>query len=482
MLISPTISNDLVTSMRATTTTSRFLVVLLIVSFLSLPSVPITEVHLVNDAIPAADEPLSIILMIGDGMGYEHVELARLVEVGEFGSLNMQESDWNASVTTHSANAAVTDSAASGTAIATGTKTNNGYIALSPSLVPLETILEYAQTQNKSTGVVSTCRIVDATPASFMTHTDSRYNFDEIARQIVEEANVDVLLGGGLDYFNSSQISTMITNGYSVVYNRTELASITSGRVFGLFNGYHMDYEYDRDYSLQPSIAEMTNKSIELLSQDFDGFFLMVEGGRIDLAAHDDDKVRNALDTIAFDKAVDVALDYVKDHNNTILIVTADHETEGLVVLSNNFNSELPGDLVVEEDKRTLRAERANNVTVDWTATYHTDWLVPLFAFGDAFSDLSEDVTIDNTDIYTLMKDFYLGNPLNVTEPPPTTTEPADTTTTEPTDPTETSSETDTTTGPTSAPGIPLDSSLILAVSAGAAIIILVAVLMIKRR
>ena len=157
----------------------------------------------------SANGPLSIILMIGDGMGYDHVELARLVEVGEFGSLIMQDSDWNTSMLTHSADAAVTDSAAAGTAMATGNKTDLGKIGVSPSDIPLETILEYAQTLNKSTGVVSTCRIVDATPASFMTHTDNRYNFDDITQQIVE-ADVDVLLGGGLDYFNNPQTRSYV--------------------------------------------------------------------------------------------------------------------------------------------------------------------------------------------------------------------------------------------------------------------------------
>lgn len=486
-------SIDLVKPMRAATTSSKLLILLLVVSFLSIPSTNIIAVQTVSQAIPAAGEPLSIILMIGDGMGFNHVELARLVEAGEFGSLNMHDSDWNASATTYAANAAVTDSAAAGTAIATGTKTNTGYLGMNPSQTPLETILEFAQTQNKSTGVVSTCRIIDATPASFMVHTNSRYNYADIAQQIVE-SDVDVLLGGGLDYFDGTQISTMISNGYSIVYNRTELASISSGQVFGVFAGYHMDYEYDRDYSVQPSIAEMTNKSIELLSQDSDGFFLLVEGGRIDLAAHDEDQVRNALDTIAFDKAVDVALDYVKDHNNTILIVTADHETEGLVVTSHNLNSELPGDLFSEEDRRTLRAERANNVTVDWTATYHTNWHVPIFAFGEAFSELDENFLIDNTDIFSLMKDFYLGNPLNetiltsttTTTDITTTTDTTSTTTTtgstETTTDTATTTDTETTTSPTDTSEIQLDSPLLLAISLGSAIIIIVALVLIKRR
>ncbi|MFW9893210.1 MAG: alkaline phosphatase [Candidatus Thorarchaeota archaeon] len=465
--------------------------VLIVIAFLSIPSVPIVYIQPLESSYLASDEPLSIILMIGDGMGYEHVELARLVEFGESGSLIMQDSDWNATVTTYSANAEVTDSSAAATAIATGNKTNNGFVAMSPTLVPLETILEYAQTLNKSTGIVATTILNHATPASFMTHCDSRNNYPEIARQIVEEASVDVLLGGGSAQFSGSQISMMSSNGYSVVYNRTELNAITTGKVFGLFSSSDMAYEYDRDYAVQPSIAEMTNKSLQILSQDPDGFFLMVEGSRIDHAAHAEDHQRDALDTIAYDKAVGVAIDFVKKRNNTILFVTADHETEGLVVLSHNLNSELPSDFISEEDKRSLRIERANNVTINWTATYHTNWSVPLFGYGTVFSDLTNNSTIDNTDIFTLMKNFYMGVPLNSTEEPPPTTEP-----TEPTEPTDTTTTTgmpvitDTTTTtatststdePTSTPGDLLYSSLILAAGVGAAVIIVVALFMIRR-
>ncbi|MFW9927468.1 MAG: alkaline phosphatase [Candidatus Thorarchaeota archaeon] len=442
----------------------RHLSVFLILTFLFLPISSMATPVSINSMTIAADEPLNVILMIGDGMGFEHVELARLVEEGEAGSLVMQQLTWNASVTTHPANVAVTDSAAAGTAIATGTKTINGVVALNPALQPLETILEFAQTLNKSTGVVSTCRLVDATPASFMTHVDNRNDQDEIARQIVEEAEVDVLLGGGLDYFSSSQLSTMESNGYTIVYNRTSMLDVTSGRIFGLFAGVHMDYELDRNYVTTPSLAEMTNKSIELLSQDTDGFFLMVEAGRIDLAAHSRDKARNALDTIAFDKAVQIALDYVEVHTNTILIVTADHETMGLVVTSSNLNTELPSTLSIESEKRLLRAERANNVTVDWTAEYHTDTPVPIYCYGSAFSDLPVDIAIDNTNIYSLMKDHYFGNPLSVV---PVTT-PATTTPT-------------TTTSPIP-PATPLDLNLITIALVGSLAVICVVVIVIKKR
>jgi alkaline phosphatase len=421
----------------------------------------------------ANQEPLSIILMIGDGMGFEHIRLAQLVEVGENGSLAMQRLIWNASVTTHSANAAITDSAAGGTAIATGHKTNNYMVGVLPNGTPVESILEYAQSLNKSSGVISTCRIVDATPATFMTHVDDRYSMTEIARQLVEEASVDVLLGGGTSYFSSDQIDAMISNGYSVVYDRSSMMAVTTGRILGLFGAIHMDYEIDRNYVTTPSIAEMTNKSIELLSQDPDGFFLMVEGGQIDLAAHDESKVNNALETIEFDRAVKVALDYVKVHSNTILIVTADHETMGLVVLSHDLDTELPSSLLTQNENETLRIARANNVTVDWTATYHTAWQVPLFCYGSAFSGLPLNVTIDNTNTFALMKDYFLGNPLNV--PPveiPTTT----TTTTTDSTTTATTSQSPTTTG------APFDTSMLAIAAIGAAVVVVVVLISLRRK
>ena len=242
----------------------------------------------------ASDEPLSIILMIGDGMGYEHVELARLVEAGVNGTLGMQRFDWNSSALTYSMDSAITDSAAAGTAMSTGNKTNNQYIAVDATGHTLDTILEYAQTLDKSTGIVSTATVYHATPASFMTHVLDRNNYSEITRQIVEEAEVDVILGGGIAGFTSEHITTMETNGYSIVNSRTELAGITSGKTLGLFNVGYMRYEQIRPIETEPSILEMTNKAIELLSQDPDGFFLMVEGGRIDHAAHDWDTVNTA--------------------------------------------------------------------------------------------------------------------------------------------------------------------------------------------
>lgn len=377
-------------------------------------------------AFPAQEDGLSIILMIGDGMGYEHVKLGRLVEVGEDSDLVMEQSPLNISVTTHSANANITDSAAAGTAIATGIKTNNGMISVNPSGETLDTILEIAQTLGKSTGLVSTCYIQHATPATFMTHVASRSNLSVISRQIVEEANVDILLGGGKAYFSEAQLDEMEANSYAIVENSTQLASVSSGKVLGLFSAGHMPYEQDRNYSIVPSLAAMTIKSLEILSQDSDGFFLMVEGGRIDHAGHANDKIDAALDTIAFDEAVEVALDYVQGHSNTILIITADHECGGLLVLSDTLNDDLPSHWNTEEQNRMLRIARANNVTATWSTDYHTADDVPLYYYGIESDFLTNNSVIDNIEIFDLMQSYYLGQSSTTT----TTTIATTTTTT----------------------------------------------------
>ncbi len=376
------------------------------------------------------EEPLSVILMVGDGMGYEHVRLARWIEVGRNGTLQMERYDFTASVLTHSEDQEITDSAAAATALATGFKTNNGLLSMNPGGETLETILEIAHGLNKSTGVVSTCFVQHATPAGFYAHVQSRSSYSEISRQLVEETSVDIILGGGTSYFTGSQLTTMEGNGYSIVTNRSQLLSVASGKILGLFSDSYMDYEKNRDFSETPSLAEMTEKSIDVLSQDSDGFFLMVEGGRIDHAGHDNHKVNDALDTIAFDEAVGVAIEHVKSNANTILLVTADHETGGLAVISETLNGALPDSSMDESGNRSLRIERANNITVSWSSDYHTAVPVPLYGFGSTLQSLPDNYTIDNTEIFYLMADYFTGNPLSITNVTTTTTTSTITTTT----------------------------------------------------
>jgi alkaline phosphatase len=361
----------------------------------------------------------SIILMIGDGMGFDHVKLARFVELGKNQNLSMESLDLNISVMTHNAFFETTDSAAAATAIATGVKTYNRRIAIGTDDSILETILEIAKELNKSTGLVTTTSIQHATPASFMTHVLNRNNYDEITRQIVEEANVDILLGGGLEDFSTPQLEEMKSNGYSFVENKTALEAISSGKVLGLFADGHLSYEQDRNFSLIPSLYYMTRKAIEILNLDNDGFFLMVEGGRIDHGSHSNNKVNAILETIAFDLAVKEALDYVKNHSNTILIVTADHETGGLAYINDNLDTTLPSAINTEDENRTIRITRINQLDVSWSTGGHTKRHVPFFACGDTFENISDVSLIDNTDIFNVMKNYLLIEEINLPDRQP---------------------------------------------------------------
>ncbi len=370
---------------------------------------------LVNDHNGISTSPIkttcndySIILMIGDGMGFNHVKLARYIEVGKDQRLTMENLQLNFSVMTHNVQQLVTDSAAAATAMATGYKTINGKIAILPNGISLPTILELAQEMDKATGLVTTTSILHATPASFMTHVDSRNDYNEITRQIVEEVEVDILLGGGKKYFSSVHLETMENKGYSIVENKSALLAHTSRKLLGLFADSHMDYEITRNYELTPSLADMTQKAITILDQNPNGFFLMVEGGRIDHGSHDNEKDLAALEAIEFELAVRKAVSYVKKHSNTILIITADHETGGLTIVSDNLNETIPQSSFTEEQNRTIRINRVNQIEVAWSTGGHTNQTVPFFALGEPFENLTSNLLIDNTDIFTIMHDYYL--------------------------------------------------------------------------
>ncbi|MFX1357343.1 MAG: alkaline phosphatase [Promethearchaeota archaeon] len=359
----------------------------------------------------------TIILMIGDGMDHEHLKLAKWVEIGKNNCFSFELVPIIDNVTTYSADNSVTDSAAAATAIATGYKTNNGYLSILPSLISVQTILEMAQEKGKSSGIVSTTEVTHATPAAFMTHVTSRSQTSEIARQIVEESGVDIIMGGGKVYFNSQQINQMQMNGYQIVENKTGLQSISSGKLFGLFADSHLPYEIDRDYSLTPSLADMTDKAIELLSQDPDGFFLMVEGGKIDHAGHANNKVNVALETIEFYYAIERAITFVKNTKNCLLIITADHETGGLLILGDNLNSTLPSQSNTPEENEFLRIKRSENISVSWSTTSHTNADVPFYAYGLDDESIKNFTVIDNTDIIKIMKSFLQienQEPLNI--------------------------------------------------------------------
>ena len=318
----------------------------------------------------------NIILFIGDGMGPQQIGLARYYSLFVLGKeLNMTKVmnlGSTAFMTNYSLNYVVTDSAAAATALATGYKTNNGMIGMTPEGIPRITILEKAQELGKRVGLVTTTRLTHATPAAFAAHIDSRSKENEIAVQMLEH-KVDVLLGGGRRHFipqsvkgskrkdDLNLLAEAEKMGYTVVENAEEFRAVNpilTKRLLGLFKSSHMSYELDRDPAKEPSLAEMTEKAIQILSLGRKGFFLMVEGGRIDHASHVSDAAGTIHETLAFDEAIGVALKFAADHPNTLIIVTADHETGGLA-MTKGLNPEGKLDYTTVQDLREISQIKA---------------------------------------------------------------------------------------------------------------------------
>jgi len=353
----------------------------------------------------ANGQPRAVILLIGDGMGEAQRTAARWQAVGEGGQLAMDAMDVSGWSHTGSADNPVTDSAAAGTALATGVKTNNGVISLDPLGNTLPTILEHAQAKGMAVGLVTNVPMAHATPAVFASHVPSRNMMTEIASQMVDH-QVDVLLGGGEEDFlpegeagcypgdgkrtdGRNLIDDAVTAGYTHVCTPAAFATVplTTTHLLGLF----ADGGMTRPFS--PTLVQMTQTAIGILGQDPDGFFLMVEGGQIDWACHANDAANAITDTIDFDAAVAVAQAYAATNPNVLVIVTADHETGGMSVALDPTGD--PG------EDGPFRMPDDTLFYVNWVTTTHTSADVPTTAQG-AYADLLN-VTSENTYIYSVM-------------------------------------------------------------------------------
>ncbi len=272
----------------------------------------------------AGSRPRGIILFIGDGMGFSQVTLGRLAKGGPDARLALDDFPVTGFAKTHSADQWVTDSAAAATALAAGVKTKNFAIGMDAQGAAIRSIAEAARDKGYATGLVTTSRITHATPGPFAAHVAVRTSEAEIARQYVD-AGIDVLMGGGEALFTSDLLGRYSEKGYHIVRTRGELVACGAKKLLGLFAEQHFDYVIDRP-STCPSLAEMTRRAIEVLSDR--PFFLMVEGARIDMACHSADAPSSALEMIEFDEAVGVARQLAGP--GTLIVVTADHATNGL--------------------------------------------------------------------------------------------------------------------------------------------------------
>lgn len=344
-----------------------------------------------SQPLTGADRPKNVILLIGDGMGVAHLTLGHLAT----GGLNAERMPVGGLVKTFPFGGMVTDSAASGTAMATGHKTRNGMISISPEGDTLRTVLEFAEARGMATGLVATCQITHATPAVFAAHVSDRDMEEEIARQMTG-SGVDVLIGGGWSYFLPKEIADsrrkddidlvgLLKKRMPVVRSvgeLMELEGVSSAAAF--LAPLACPPAKERTWSL----AELTSMAIKILSSGGDGFFLMVEGSQIDWAAHDRDDDGILHEMKDFDGAVGIALDFAESEGATLVIMTSDHETGGFALHESSKHS-------------------GRKVDPAFTSDDHTMEMVPLFAYGpgaEAFGGIHDNTFIGVTLIDYLKK------------------------------------------------------------------------------
>jgi alkaline phosphatase len=323
--------------------------------------------------------PKNIILIIGDGMGLAHVYAALATNHGH---LNLDACTNLGFSKTYSASDFITDSGAGGTAIATGTKTYNGAIGVNTDSLPQKSILEYAEANGLSTGLIATSAITHATPASFIAHVKNRDSYDAIALDFLK-TDIDLFIGGGLKNFNNRSdslnlIDSLNHKGYQVLYTLNDVLKSNQRKIAALLASEAMPRYSKGRGNMLPLAGE---KAFEVLSHNRNGFFIMCEASQIDWGAHENDSAYVVEEVLDMDKLVGMALAFAKKDQNTLVIVTADHETGGLSITGGNI--------------------RKGEVSMNFATKHHTGVMVPVYAFGpgaDNFRGIYE-----NTEIFWKM-------------------------------------------------------------------------------
>lgn len=321
-----------------------------------------------------AKKPKNVILMIGDGMGVSEVFAGITANGGHLFLDNFKHVGFSK---TQSSDKYITDSAAGGTALSTGQKTYNGAIGVNSDKVAIKTILEMAEENNMATGLVSTSAITHATPASFIAHQGSRGSYEDIAADFLK-TDIDVFIGGGYKHFTQRADKRDLTKelkakGYQVLRNMDEIAQVKSGKLAGLTADEHNEVYPKRKMDLPVS----TTTAINILDNNKNGFFMMVEGSQIDWGGHANNTIYIVNEMLDFDRAVGKALEFASKDGETLIIVTADHETGGMALTDGNFTT--------------------GKVKGAFTSGDHTAVMVPIFAYGPGAENFTG--IMENTDI-----------------------------------------------------------------------------------
>lgn len=312
---------------------------------------------------PKGKKVKNIIFMIGDGMGLEQISAAWVCNGGK---LNLDNFTCIGLQRTYSANKLVTDSAAAGSALATGQKTNNGMIAMSPDSVAVKSLAEEAMEHGMRAGAAVTCRVTDATPSVFFSHTFSRKNMDDIAVQMTG-SGLYFLAGGGTRYWNGREDGLDLVGqaealGYTYVESKEEMMAVQEGPVIALMDEYELPFALDRG-DLLPAAVQ---KALQLLDNK-DGFFLMIEGSMIDDGGHNNKAGQTMEELFDFDRTLGLVLEWAAKDGETLVVVTGDHATGGMTLLSGSL------------DEKRIR--------VNYSTTGHNGIALPVFAWGPHAED-----------------------------------------------------------------------------------------------
>lgn len=299
--------------------------------------------------------PKNVVLLIGDGMGLAQIDLARIASQNK---LHMQTAQQVGFIETSSSDNLITDSGAGGTAIACGVKTFNGAIGVDSDTQKVESILEKAIRKDLATGIVVSCALTHATPASFYAHQASRSMDKEIANDFYGK-NIKVAMGGGMPFF---EVDKLQKDGYTVISSYKDLKTVSNAeKVIAFYsNEKHPPSVLNGRGDWLPNATEY---ALNLLSTDSNGFFLMVEGSQIDWGGHDNNTEYMLSETIDFDKTLKKVLDFASKDGNTLVLVTADHETGAVSILNHD-----------PTDKQKYKAT--------FSSQDHSAVMVPILAWG----------------------------------------------------------------------------------------------------
>jgi len=324
----------------------------------------------------AKERPKNVILMIGDGMGLTQISAGSIAKKD---GLALEKFRHIGLVRTYARKKLVTDSAAGATAMATGEKTYNGAIAMNVKQEKLKTIVQYAEEAGIATGILTTTHVTHATPACFYSHQSTRSNVNEPIAADFINSDIEVLMGGGWDYFGARKdgrnlIDEASAKGYFVTRSLSELGEYCPRRLLCLpWATLPPSYKERGNF-----LEQATQKALEILSAYPDGFFLVVEGGQIDLGGHAKNSEYIIGEMHDFDRAVAAALAFAEKDGNTLLVITADHETGGYSITGGN--------------------EETGEVQGAFTTDYHTATMVPIFAYGAGAESFAG--VMNNTDIF----------------------------------------------------------------------------------